>query len=97
MSENPLIDTAEIAADGPGTGIISISFLIHSFTKIAPGSDMLGVPASQISETIRFYFSNFIIFDRFFFSLNLWFEMSCELISYLLSKFFEIRVSSHNM
>ena len=31
-------------------GIILIFFSIHSLTKIAPGSEMLGVPASEINE-----------------------------------------------
>ena len=43
---------AEVIDDGPGKGITSIPFLTHSFTKIAPGSETPGVPASEIREII---------------------------------------------
>ena len=65
-------------ADGPGIGKTSILLKKHSFTSIAPGSDMDGVPASEISETIKFDFNISIIFDKFFFSLNLWFEINLD-------------------
>ena len=43
FSEKPLIDTAVATAEGPGIGVILILFLTHSFTNIAPGSEILGV------------------------------------------------------
>ena len=39
-------------ADAPGNGVILIFSFTHSFTSIAPGSEIPGVPASEISETI---------------------------------------------
>ena len=52
FSEKPLIEIAVAAAEGPGIGITLILFLTHSLIKIAPGSEILGVPASQIKEII---------------------------------------------
>ena len=52
FSEKPPIDTAVATAEGPGIGITLILFFIHSFTNIAPGSEILGVPASEINEII---------------------------------------------
>ena len=52
MSENPLTETAAAKADGPGIGQISIDSSIQALTKIAPGSEMLGVPASEMIEII---------------------------------------------
>ena len=71
MFENPLADNAVVTADGPGNGIISISFFTHSFINKPPGSEMFGVPASEIIETIEPFFNISIIFGKFFFSLNL--------------------------
>ena len=53
LSENPLIDTAERTDEGPGTGIISMCFFTHSLIKIDPGSEIPGVPASEIREIIN--------------------------------------------
>ena len=58
MSENPLIATAVDTADGPGIGIILISLVMHSLIKIAPGSEMLGIPASETNEIIDPNFNN---------------------------------------
>ena len=44
-------------AEGPGSGITAISFLMHSCTKIKPGSEMTGIPASDISAI---FFPSFI-------------------------------------
>ena len=43
---------AAATAEGPGIGKILIPLLIHSLTNIDPGSEMLGVPASEIKEII---------------------------------------------
>ena len=56
LSEKPLIDTAALTAEGPGTGYTSIFFLTHSETKILPGSETAGVPASEINDIIFFFF-----------------------------------------
>ena len=48
-----------------------ILFFIHSFTKTKPGSEILGVPASDISEINLPDFKYSIICNVFFFSLNL--------------------------
>ena len=65
FSEKPLIDTAVETADTPGIGIIFILFFTHSFTKIDPGSEILGVPASEINEIISPDFKRSIIFLSF--------------------------------
>ena len=39
-----------MTAEAPGIGIIFILFLMHSLTNIEPGSEMPGVPASEIKE-----------------------------------------------
>ena len=52
FSENPLIDTAVLTAEGPGNGKIFIFSLTHSLTKMAPGSDIPGVPASETRDII---------------------------------------------
>jgi len=40
-------------------------------TSIKPGSEIVGVPASEISETILSFFMESIIVLQIFFSLNL--------------------------
>ena len=62
MSENPLIDTAEITDDGPGIEKIFIFFLTISFIRIDPGSEIHGVPASEIIETIFLFSSKLTTF-----------------------------------
>ena len=46
------MEIAVVTADAPGRGIISILFFIHSLINIAPGSEIVGVPASDINEII---------------------------------------------
>ena len=46
-------------------------FLTHSFTNIAPGSEILGVPASEINEIVSPDLRRSIILFKFFDSLNL--------------------------
>ena len=65
--------------------------------KVIPGSDILGVPASEIIEIIKPLFNKFKILETFFFSLNLWLEINFELISYFFNKIFETLVSSHKI
>ena len=52
LSEKPLIDNEVITDEAPGIGVIGISLLIHSFTNNLPGSEIAGVPASEISDII---------------------------------------------
>ncbi len=52
--ENPLTDIAAVTAETPGIGTILILFSIHAFTIILPGSDISGVPASEIREIVFF-------------------------------------------
>ena len=58
---------------------------------------MPGVPASDTNEINLPFFNKSIIFDKFFVSLNLWFEINFDFISYLLNRFFDILVSSQRM
>ena len=53
---------------------------MHSLIRILPGSETVGVPASDIKDTIFSDFKISITFLRFFFSLNLWLEISFDLI-----------------
>ena len=62
---------ADVTAEAPGKGITSIFFFRHSFISIEPGSDIVGVPASDIKEIIEPTFKRSMIFTKFFFSLNL--------------------------
>ena len=78
-------------------GIILISLLIHSLTRIAPGSEIFGVPASDTREIIEPDFNKLITFNKFFFSLNLWLEINLDWIPYFLNKIWEILVSSHKI
>ena len=64
------MDTADETADGPGNGIMFISFLMHSLTNNVPGSEMLGVPASDTREIIRPCFNNPTILGKFFFFIK---------------------------
>ena len=46
-----LLLLAVVIADTPGIGNTLIFFLMHSLMRIRPGSDKVGVPASEIIET----------------------------------------------
>ena len=70
---------------------------MHSLTKIAPGSEITGVPASEIIETIESFFNKPKILEMFFFSLNLWFEINFDFIAYLSNNTLDTLVSSHSM
>ena len=65
------MDTADDTEEAPGIGKISILLTRHSLTNIAPGSEIEGVPASEIKETIQSDFKISTILVKFFFSLNL--------------------------
>ena len=97
FSEKPLIDTAVETAEGPGIGVILILFLTHSFTNIAPGSEILGVPASDINEIIFLDLRRSMILFKFFDSLNLWFEIRWDFIWYLSNRILETLVSSQRI
>ena len=58
---------ADVIEETPGIGIILIFSFIHSFNKILPGSDISGVPASEIKDKILPCFIYSIIFKNFFF------------------------------
>ena len=64
---------------------------------ILPGSEIQGVPASDINDTIFLEFKISIILLTFFFSLNLWLEIKFDLIWYLSNNFFETLVSSQSI
>ena len=58
---------AVATADGPGIGMIFILFLTHSLIKTEPGSEIAGVPASEIRDIIFPDFKYSTIFKVFFF------------------------------
>ena len=45
-----------MTAEGPGIGQILKFSSIHLLTSIKPGSEIVGVPASEISETTLSFF-----------------------------------------
>ena len=61
------MDNELVTAETPGIGIIGILLLMHSLTNIFPGSEIAGVPASEISETILPLFKVFNTSLDFFF------------------------------
>ena len=87
MSEKPLIEIAELTAEGPGIGKMSIPIFAHSLISIFPGSETAGVPASETNDTIFFFFRISITFSKFLLSLNLWFEIIFLLIYLILNAF----------
>ena len=94
LFEKPLIETAAETAEDPGTGNILILFLMHSLIKIPPGSEIVGVPASEMIEIILFSLSKFNTFLMFFFSLNLWLDNNFVFILNLDNSLLETLVSS---
>ena len=56
-----------LTAEAPGSGVTFIFSLTHSLTNIAPGSDIPGVPASDIREIILSDLRYSIILANFFF------------------------------
>ena len=54
-----------MTAEGPGNGIIFIFCFKHSLIKIAPGSEIPGVPASEMRETILLVLSKSALFYIF--------------------------------
>ena len=60
-----------MTAEGPGTGKIEIFSSIHLLINILPGSEIVGVPASEIIDIILFSLNNPNNLIKFFFSLNL--------------------------
>ena len=66
-AEYDQIRQAAIEAEGPGIGVKLILFFILSLINIFPGSEIVGVPASEISETIFFDFNISITLLKIFF------------------------------
>ncbi len=58
---------AVVTDEAPGKGVISKLFLIHSFIKVEPGSDTVGVPASHTNEIVEPVLNNSKILETFFF------------------------------
>ena len=81
-----------MTAEGPETEKILIFFFIHSRTTTPPGSDIHGVPASDINEITFLSSSRFMILFKIFFSLNLWLEIKFAFISNLSSNFLDTLV-----
>lgn len=67
---------------------------MHLFIKSLPGSEIRGVPASEMSEIISL-FSNFLIISGIKdFELNLWKGFNLQFMPYLEVNFLLTRVSS---
>ena len=71
MLEKPLTEIAAVTDETPGIGVTFNLFFIHSFRIIFPGSEIIGVPASDIRDIIFPDFISLIIFSTLLFSLNL--------------------------
>jgi hypothetical protein len=67
----PDTDIAAVTEDGPGTGTTLTFCSRADFTKKCPGSDMSGVPASDINDTILPSRISLKISSTFLISLNL--------------------------
>ena len=65
------IDIEVDIAEAPGIGMTDISFFTHWFINNFPGSEIDGVPASEINDTILSSLIISITLSKFFFSLNL--------------------------
>ena len=60
-----------MTAEEPGIGHTLNFSSIHLLISIIPGSEMVGVPASEINETTLFFLIKSITLLLIFFSLNL--------------------------
>ena len=60
--------TAAVTAEGPGIGCIFKFSSIHLLMSIIPVSEIVGVPASDIKETILLFFIKSITLMLIFFS-----------------------------
>ena len=49
------MDAAVVTEETPGIGIIGMFFETHSFKSILPGSEMTGVPASEIRDIMLYF------------------------------------------
>ena len=67
FQKKPLIDIAVLTEDGPGNGVTSIELLMHSLIIMEPGSEIEGVPASEIRDITKPFFNKPIILGKFFF------------------------------
>jgi len=63
---------AKMMEHGPGNELTSISFSIHRLTSRYPGSDIVGVPASETSVILNPNFKSPTSRARRYSSLNLW-------------------------
>ena len=73
--------TAAVTAEGPGTGKTNRFSFIHILISIMPGSEILGVPASEINETILFFFYrlNYNVTNFFLIKFMIWHEFITNL------------------
>ena len=55
FSEKPLMEAVAVTEETPGIGIIGIFFETHSLISILPGSEITGVPASEIRDMILYF------------------------------------------
>ena len=49
------MDAVAVTEETPGIGIIGIFFETHSLISILPGSEITGVPASEIRDMILYF------------------------------------------
>ena len=66
--------TADVTAEEPGIGCILKFSSTHFLTNIKPGSEIVGVPASEINEIILFFFiiSIILLLTFFFVKFMIW-------------------------
>ena len=49
------MEAVAVTEETPGIGIIVIFFKTHSLISILPGSEITGVPASEISDIMLYF------------------------------------------
>ena len=65
------MDAVAVTEETPGIGIIGIFFETHSLISILPGSEITGVPASEIRDMMLYFLISETISLEIFLSLNL--------------------------
>ena len=83
-----------VVAEGPGTEVTLKLLLSHSLIKSEPGSEMSGVPESDIRAIENPLLNFVIILGIIFLVLNLWKEISFVLIPYLIANLLKAFLSS---
>ena len=69
---SPEQESAVMAAQGPGMAVTLISFSMQAWTSFVPGSEIPGVPASEMRAITFPFLRSSMMAVSFDASLNLW-------------------------